>query len=256
MKNIIRQIKTFGRIASKIGLTSAISYYFQRIIKRKKKIKIFLSGLKHPLYLRPHSYDTHIFYQIFIKEDLNFNYLGTIEYIIDCGANIGLSSLWYLRKYPNAKIIAFEPEQKNFDLLKLNARPYKNIKAYKKGISNIHCKMNIIDIGDGEASYQLQSESTYTNIIGQVECLTLDEIFDETKASRFSIVKMDIEGSEKSCLLFGSLRWLCSTNNFLVELHDYIHPQVSSSVKEKLLNHMNWFVNGEYTFFQQKNIFE
>src|SRR5690348_17709814 len=66
-----------------------------------------------------------------------------------------------LFRSPNAKIIAFEPEQKNFDLLKLNARPYKNIKAYKKGISNIHCKMNIIDIGDGEASYQLQSESTY-----------------------------------------------------------------------------------------------
>jgi len=41
-------------------------------------------------------------------------------HILDCGANIGFSSLSYKRKYPNAKIIAFEPDPTFLPVLKRN----------------------------------------------------------------------------------------------------------------------------------------
>lgn len=40
--------------------------------------------------------------------------------IIDGGAHIGLATFWFRQKYPDAKIIAIEPNQGNFALLKQN----------------------------------------------------------------------------------------------------------------------------------------
>lgn len=38
--------------------------------------------------------------------------------IVDAGANIGLASLFFANKYADAKIIAIEPEEHNFKILK------------------------------------------------------------------------------------------------------------------------------------------
>jgi FkbM family methyltransferase len=39
-------------------------------------------------------------------------------YIIDAGANIGLSIIYFKKKYPNSKIVAFEPDKLIFNILK------------------------------------------------------------------------------------------------------------------------------------------
>ena len=46
-------------------------------------------------------------------------------FIIDCGANIGLSVIYMKSLYPQATIIAFEPDEKNFELLKTNMRNFE-----------------------------------------------------------------------------------------------------------------------------------
>lgn len=40
--------------------------------------------------------------------------------IIDCGSHIGISILYFKMNYPNAKIIGFEPNPQNFEILKKN----------------------------------------------------------------------------------------------------------------------------------------
>jgi len=37
---------------------------------------------------------------------------------LDAGANIGLASIYYSLAYSNSRIIAFEPEESNLELLK------------------------------------------------------------------------------------------------------------------------------------------
>lgn len=54
------------------------------------------------------------------------------SYIIDCGANIGISTLYFKYSHPDAYVIAFEPDAKNFALLK------KNIDAW--GLSGVEVK--------------------------------------------------------------------------------------------------------------------
>ena len=40
--------------------------------------------------------------------------------ILDCGSHIGLSVAWFKRRFPKARIIAFEPDPENFRLLQTN----------------------------------------------------------------------------------------------------------------------------------------
>jgi FkbM family methyltransferase len=40
--------------------------------------------------------------------------------ILDCGSHIGLSVAWFKRQFPGARIIAFEPDPRSFELLQAN----------------------------------------------------------------------------------------------------------------------------------------
>lgn len=40
--------------------------------------------------------------------------------ILDCGSHIGLSVAWFKRRFPRARITAFEPDPQNFELLQAN----------------------------------------------------------------------------------------------------------------------------------------
>ena len=40
--------------------------------------------------------------------------------ILDCGSHIGLSVAWFKRRFPQARITAFEPDPQNFELLQAN----------------------------------------------------------------------------------------------------------------------------------------
>lgn len=44
-------------------------------------------------------------------------YVADPKLIIDAGANVGYSSVYFAKMYPRAKAIAFEVEQSNFDML-------------------------------------------------------------------------------------------------------------------------------------------
>src|SRR5215472_4372603 len=45
---------------------------------------------------------------------------GRQPLIIDCGANIGASVLWFLARYPQAHVVGIEPAPSNFELLTCN----------------------------------------------------------------------------------------------------------------------------------------
>jgi FkbM family methyltransferase len=49
--------------------------------------------------------------------------------VIDCGANIGLSTLYFLTRFPNAHLIAIEPDPDNFKMLAGNTAGFSGRKT-------------------------------------------------------------------------------------------------------------------------------
>ena len=245
------RLKFFILHVQKIGFFTTVSYFVQRLLKRKSElIELHLEGLSHSVYLRNKTYDTNIFYQIFIQEDLFLNNEEDISMIIDCGANIGLATLYFQRAFHHAKIIAIEPENENYNLLLKNTENYSNVSALRLGVFDKDCDLSVIDIGEGEASYRLMHKAAKGKVIQTIVCRSIDSLMEELSIDKIDILKMDIEGSEKECLLAPKMEWLEKTKYLLMEIHENIHPGLTQQVYNKIGSLGTSFVTskaGEYT---------
>lgn len=59
-------------------------------------------------------------HDIFVAGSLEFETGSRSPRILDCGANIGLASLFFKHRYPAARITAYEPDPDLFEVLKAN----------------------------------------------------------------------------------------------------------------------------------------
>lgn len=249
--NFENRLKFIILHVQKIGFFTTVNYFVQRLLKPKSQLIVLqLKGLSHRLYLRNKTFDTNIFYQIFIQEDLFLNNEEDISIIIDCGANIGLATLYFRRKYQNARIIAIEPENENYNLLLKNTQNYSNVTALKIGVFDKDCDLSVIDIGEGEASYRVTHKPIKGKVIQTIPCRSIDNLMEEFSIDKIDILKMDIEGSEKECLLAPTIEWLEKTKYLLMEIHENIHPGLTQQVSNKIESMRGSFITsktGEYT---------
>jgi precorrin-6B methylase 2 len=71
--------------------------------------------------------DITVFYQVLLVQSYKIKINTEPKFILDCGANIGSSSVFFVNLFPLAQIIAVEPELENFKILVKNAVPHNNI---------------------------------------------------------------------------------------------------------------------------------
>ena len=105
--------------------------------------KVDLPKLCHPIYMRAGTSDLWVFDQIFLYRELETDFEHDVEFIIDAGANIGLTSAYLANRFPNAQILALEVDQRNFELLAMNSRPYPRIRPLLKGLWNRRANLTI-----------------------------------------------------------------------------------------------------------------
>tara|TARA_R110001599_G_C12253726_1_gene659852 strand:- start:1108 stop:1854 length:747 start_codon:yes stop_codon:yes gene_type:complete len=182
-----------------------------------------LERIKYPFILRNNSSDVPTFRQIFIDNEYNFNVTKPPEVLIDAGANIGLASIYFSNKYPNAQIISIEPEESNFQLLKSNTASYKNIIPIQAALWSENGKVNLLDPGLGHWGFMTGSTNTAGNSFGsqchEVKSVTVDRIIEDYGLDNIDILKIDIEGAEKEVFRDTSA-WILKVNSLIIELHE------------------------------------
>lgn len=245
---IKERITYINSLVAKIGFIHTASYLIQRKLRSKGAlVKVHVPGLNHTIFLRNKTYDIHIFYQIFVKEDLQFEYKDSVKTILDCGANIGLATLYYQKKFPQAKIISIEPEKRNYNLLIKNTEGYPNISTLENGVYGSDCGLEVVDIGEGEASYRTMGVNENQKVLQTISCRSINSLIDEFELNKVDILKMDIEGSEKECLFSPKIEWLSKTRYFLVEIHENIYPGLKKEILKIIPPTSKIFNRGEYT---------
>lgn len=178
----------------------------------------------HPVKLRDNYSDREIFKQVFLQRQYDLaeaSLPAGVKTILDGGGNIGLASIYFAWLYPQADIVAVEPEPQNFDVLTENTGYYRNISCIRAGIWRENGPIHILDphamagsfaVGDG-----LQDNTVLAG-------MTIDSIMKDRGWERIDILKLDIEGAEKEVFSADAYRWLDRTGILIVELHDRYKP--------------------------------
>jgi FkbM family methyltransferase len=190
---------------------------------------VSLPGIYHPLHLRARTTDIAIFNEVIIHSEYNWGFLFEPKVIVDAGANIGLSSIFFARKYPTAKILAIEPETGNFEILLKNVSSYPNIIPVQGALWGQNCEIDIHS-GTGAWGFQTRDKNFLTPFspLGRVRGITLDRLLDEYDIPYIDILKADIEGSEVE--VFGDAsRWINKVGTIIIELHDRFRSGCSRS---------------------------
>lgn len=146
--------------------------------------------------------------------------------IVDCGAYIGVSSLWFAARFPLARIIAIEPAPDNARLLRRNAQGHQ-IEVIEAGVGAEEATLALVDSGNGTMGYRTIDDP---GVMCQVPIVPLRTILARNPEPEYEplILKVDIEGSEKP--LFANTRWeyLDKFPVIILEEHDFMMPGSST----------------------------
>lgn len=185
----------------------------------------------YPVFLRPGTTDQDVYSEIFHSKEYELD-LGDPQYIVDAGAHIGISSVYFACKYPKATIISIEPEPSNFLILQMNVRSYPNIKPVNAGLWSRKAHLRVTDSNVETWAFQVTEDDSGFGI----PAVGVQDIISEFNIPLVDVLKIDIEGSEVEVLSAHPL-WMNSIRNLIIELHDRFRPGCTSALDESLMNY-------------------
>ena len=183
------------------------------------------SGLaKFPLFARlGGSSDMRVFSQIFhCNEYASVRSIPSAQLILDLGANVGYSSAYFLSCFPNATVIAVEPDPANFELCRRNLAPYGDRAQVVLGAvwsKRSRLVLSRGSFGDGlEWATQVRECEVETDE-ACVEAWDVPSLLQMVNGRQVDLLKIDIERSELAVFGENSPAWLESVRNICIELH-------------------------------------
>ena len=125
-------------------------------------------------------------------------------FILDCGSHIGLSVAWFKRRYPAARIVAFEPDPESFHLLRANvaANAFEGVELLNLAVSSRRGKARFygeFDVADPMASAHSLREDWGTQRSDRWILVDTVPLADYITGP-VDYLKLDIEGMEAEVL--------------------------------------------------------
>ena len=158
--------------------------------------------------------------ELFESQTYKFRAHGNSPLIIDCGANIGMSIIYFKELYPNASITAFEADGYIFGFLEKNMASfqYKNVELVNKAVWD--CEETLSFLDEGGAGGRIEPEKK-TGKYKRVETIRLREFLVGRKVD---FLKVDIEGAEYK-VIKDCEHELKNVDNLFIEYHSFPNSQ-------------------------------
>lgn len=155
---------------------------------------------------------------IFVDASLAFETGNPAPRILDCGANIGLASLFYKRRYPAARITAFEADPAIAALLADNLRA--------NGAADVEVLAGAAWTEAGEITFQADGADAgaVASVSGApgglAKTVPAVRLADWLAREPIDLLKLDIEGAEAAVLADCDAA-LANVRAILLEVHEF-----------------------------------
>ncbi|MGA2243452.1 MAG: FkbM family methyltransferase [Verrucomicrobiota bacterium] len=229
MPNVLRQLKQAVHRATAPGLTPELSERY-RLAALPRYVETVTELPGFPFRIPDGPSFVASWAEIFEREIYNFKAGAGPVRILDCGANVGVSCLYFHRRFPGARITAFEPDPKIFTYLQTNlARAgCRNIELVAKAVWSSAATLPFRQ--EGADAGRVASESGQKVV--EIPAVRLRDYLDEP----VDFLKMDIEGAETE-VIRDVAPCLRMVRNAFVEYHSFAgRPQTLGSLVQILVD--------------------
>jgi len=145
-----------------------------------------------------------------------------VRTIVDIGANVGASALFWKTRYPGARLLCFEPVAENFALLSQNLAAYASTECHNEGLGSADAQLELIaspGAGNegGWSLYQRGQKGGEARQRVTIRCSGTR--LAELGVDSIDILKVDTEGHEREILRGLEPEMLERTRYITGELH-------------------------------------
>ena len=154
---------------------------------------------------------------IFIHQSLYFDSDVPSPRILDCGANIGLASIYFKRRHPHAKLTAFEADPRLASICRSNLAANdgtEQVDIQQAAVWTAAGTLEFICEGTDSGAIASLAEPVQGPVL-PVASVRLRDWLDEP----VDLLKLDVEGAEL-CVLEDCIDRLCNVRAMLVEVHE------------------------------------
>lgn len=176
----------------------------------------------HTLNIRPGTSDDASFRQVFEAECFApIADAENVRFVVDIGANVGLSSVWFLETFPQCHVLAVEPEPGNFDALIENTRRHFRRMNWMKSALWPTDTPVVVEPGRYRDRLEWSTQVRECKPGESRSCfgLSLSSMVHGLPFDCIDILKIDIEGAEAK-VFAGNVDWLDRVRNLVIELHN------------------------------------
>jgi FkbM family methyltransferase len=142
-----------------------------------------------------------------------------LDYILDLGANAGLASIWFLHRFPDAAIVAVEPNPDNYQIISMNLAPNDERVRIVKGAVWHRPKDLTLVRRNNDADAQVREIEPGDKAQDRIMAWDIPGLMEIGDFPIVDLLKIDIEGAELELFRNGPERWLPLIRNICIELH-------------------------------------
>jgi len=208
------------QVYRQLGFRAGFFYLLYRFLPLPRvTVKLRHPAAKYPVYCRMGTTDMGVFRLIFgMREYDCLDEIKNPALLLDCGANVGYASVYFLSRFPQAYVVAVEPDPENFAMLQKNLAPFAGrYTAFHSAVWSRKASVAVRRNAGGAAAITV-TESPQEGEVS-LESMTIGELM-AGRSERIAILKIDIEGAEKELFSANYDSWLARTDNIVIELHD------------------------------------